>query len=85
MEIPQNWEEENKELQRVFPFANFVKAVEFVQRIVPLAEETQHHPDVEIFSYNKVKIKLTTHEENKITEKDIQMAKKIGELYSSLK
>lgn len=81
MEYPSNWEENENKLVRVFEFENFVKAIEFVDSIVPLAEELGHHPDVEIFSYNKVRVSLTTHDEgNTITQKDVQLAKEIDEL-----
>ena len=81
MKYPEDWKKEENHLERVFEFGNFVQAVDFVNKIVPLAQEQRHHPDIEIFSYNKVKIKLTTHDEGyKITEKDIELAKRINEI-----
>jgi 4a-hydroxytetrahydrobiopterin dehydratase len=78
MKYPTNWEEKDNFLVRTFEFDNFVQAVEFVNKITPLAEEQGHHPDIEIFSYNKVRVKLTTHDEgNEITEKDVELAEKI--------
>jgi 4a-hydroxytetrahydrobiopterin dehydratase len=77
------WREENNFLVRVFKFENFVKAVDFVNEIVPIAEEQGHHPDIEIFGYNKVKVKLTTHEEeNTVTNKDMELAKMISSMIS---
>ncbi len=79
MEYPINWQEKDNFLIRIFEFDNFVQAVNFVKKIVPIAEEQGHHPDIEIFSYKKVKVKLTTHDEGyKITEKDIELADKIN-------
>jgi 4a-hydroxytetrahydrobiopterin dehydratase len=81
MKYPTNWEEKDNFLVRTFEFDNFVQAVEFVNKIVPLAEEQGHHPDIEIFSYNKVRVKLTTHDEgNEIREKDVELAVKINEI-----
>jgi 4a-hydroxytetrahydrobiopterin dehydratase len=78
VDYPEGWKEQGGYLIRVFEFENFVKAVEFVNEIVPIAEEMEHHPDLEVFSYNKVMVKLTTHDEgNHITEKDLVLAKKI--------
>jgi 4a-hydroxytetrahydrobiopterin dehydratase len=51
-----------------------VEAVEFINQIVPIAEEADHHPDIEIFSYKKVKIKLIPHDAGEITEKDVNLA-----------
>lgn len=81
MKYPKNWEKKENHLERVFKFDNFIQAVDFVKEIVPLAEERGHHPDLEIFSYNKVRVKLTTHDEGyKITEKDVELAKSINEI-----
>jgi 4a-hydroxytetrahydrobiopterin dehydratase len=81
MKYPTNWEEKDNFLVRTFEFDNFVQAVEFVNKITPLAEEQGHHPDIEIFSYNKVRVKLTTHDEgNKVTVKDVELAMKINEI-----
>lgn len=81
MAYPNLWTEENGTLTRIFTFENFIEAVDFVNKILPVAEKLNHHPDVEIFSYKNVKIKLTTHDEgNKITDKDIELAKEIDKI-----
>ncbi|MFA7628397.1 MAG: 4a-hydroxytetrahydrobiopterin dehydratase [Candidatus Dojkabacteria bacterium] len=81
MEYPKGWKEEESFLVKVFEFNNFVEAVDFVNKIVPLAEDMGHHPDLETFSYKKVRVKLTTHDEgNKITEKDTELAEKIEKI-----
>jgi 4a-hydroxytetrahydrobiopterin dehydratase len=71
------WKEENNRLVKEFTFSNFEQAVEFVNKILPIAEELNHHPDVLIHSYKKVKVMIYTHDENKITEKDHKLSKKI--------
>jgi 4a-hydroxytetrahydrobiopterin dehydratase len=86
MEYPKEWSEKANSLVRGFQFENFVEAVAFVAKIVPIAEGMNHHPDVEIFSYNKVRIKLKTHDAgNRITEKDVALAKKISVLFEGAK
>lgn len=78
---PNGWEEQGGFLVKVFEFENFVEAVDFVNKIVPLAEDRGHHPDLEIFSYKKVRVKLTTHDEgNKITERDAKLAEEIEKI-----
>ena len=72
-----DWKIEDKSLVKEFEFANFTEAIGFVNKILPLAEEAQHHPDILIHSYKKVKIMLSTHTEDKITNKDYSLAKKI--------
>lgn len=75
-----NWKTENNKLIKEFDLGNFVKAVEFVNKIVPLAENADHHPDIFIHSYKKVRIELMTHSEGKITDKDYNLAKEIDKI-----
>ena len=70
------WEREGDALVHQFEFANFVGSVDFVNRITPIAEEMNHHPDLEI-SWNKVTVSLSTHSEGGITENDFKLAAKI--------
>jgi 4a-hydroxytetrahydrobiopterin dehydratase len=53
--------------------------VDFVNRLTPVAEEMNHHPDLSI-SWNKVKVSLSTHSEGGITENDFKLAAKIDSL-----
>ena len=71
------WEIKNKFLEKEFKFADFTEAINFINQILPLAEEADHHPDILIYSYNCVKIMLYTHSEQKVTAKDYELAKKI--------
>ncbi len=71
------WQKENNTLTKEFSFLTFVAAVAFVNQITPLAEAMNHHPDIFIHSYNQVKITLSTHSEEKVTEKDLGLARKI--------
>ena len=81
MENINQWINEEGMLVKTFTFGNFVEAVAFVNKIVPLAEKAEHHPDIEIFSYKNVRIKLTTHDKgDKITEKDFSLAKEIDKI-----
>ena len=73
------WEREGDALAREFEFANFVGSVDFVNRLTPVAEEMNHHPDLSI-SWNKVRVSLSTHSEGGITENDFKLAAKIDSL-----
>jgi 4a-hydroxytetrahydrobiopterin dehydratase len=75
-----NWTTENNKWVKEFEFVNFVKAVEFVNKIVPLAESADHHPDILIHSYKKVRIELITHSKGKITDLDYKLAEEIDKL-----
>lgn len=76
------WDEKNYKLTRTFHFDDFVKAMDFVNRVAQLAEEKQHHPDIFI-SYSKVTLMLSTHDAgHKVTDKDREMAEKIDSFYT---
>jgi 4a-hydroxytetrahydrobiopterin dehydratase len=75
-----NWNIENKKLVREFEFVDFKEIIAFVNQVARLAEETKHHPDILIHSYNKARIILFTHDKNKITDADYSLAEKINTL-----
>jgi 4a-hydroxytetrahydrobiopterin dehydratase len=84
MIIPKDWKKEKSFLTRTFVFKNFIQAIDFVNHVAQFAEKLNHHPDIEIFSYKKVKIKLTTHDKGSIiTNKDMQLARKINTIKES--
>ena len=74
------WEIKDNLLVKEFVLSNFTEAADLVQKIVPIANEADHHPDVLIHSYKKVKVMLMTHSEGKITDKDYDLAKKIDQI-----
>jgi 4a-hydroxytetrahydrobiopterin dehydratase len=76
------WTLNGKEIQRVYQFANFVEAMEFVNRIAEAAEAVNHHPDITI-NYNRVTLSLTSHDSGGVTQRDIRMAEKINQLGTS--
>ena len=73
------WRREGGALWREFDCQNFLGSVEFVNRITPVAEEMNHHPDVAI-SWSKVTISLTTHSQGGITDRDFELAMRIDGL-----
>ena len=52
----------------------------FANRVARLAEAANHHPDITIYNYNRVKVTLTTHDEDGLTMKDFKLAAKINKL-----
>jgi len=75
-----NWKEEEGKLVKEFQFNDFTEAVDFINQILPLAEEQNHHPDILLHSYKMVKVMIYTHDENKNTKKDHKLAKDIESL-----
>ena len=77
------WKEINNELCKDFEFENFVNAFAFMTKVAIIAEKVNHHPYWENV-YNKVKIKLSTHDAGDvITDKDKKLAKNIDDLFQS--
>jgi 4a-hydroxytetrahydrobiopterin dehydratase len=74
-----DWRLEDKTITCTRTFRDFIAAVNFVNRLVAPAEAAGHHPDLFI-SYNRVVIKLTTHDAGGLTEKDFALAEVITTL-----
>jgi 4a-hydroxytetrahydrobiopterin dehydratase len=73
------WELDKKAIERTFEFDDFALAIDFVNGIAELAEELDHHPDIDI-RYNKVRVILSTHSKGGLTELDFDLAERIGNL-----
>lgn len=73
------WHLNGQAIERVFRFADFKSAMEFVNRIADAAEEANHHPDISI-SYNKVTLTLISHDSGGVTERDVKLAGRINEI-----
>jgi 4a-hydroxytetrahydrobiopterin dehydratase len=74
-----NWNFENNGIEKKFVFKNFSQALGFIVQVGVLSEKANHHP--ELFNvYNKVNIRLTTHDANGLTEKDFDLANNIEKL-----
>lgn len=73
------WKETDNRITKAFAFADFKEALAFVNKVGELAEEANHHPDLEL-SWGKVVVSLSTHSEGCVTEKDRQLAKKIDDI-----
>jgi 4a-hydroxytetrahydrobiopterin dehydratase len=73
------WEHEKKHIERTFEFDEFSQAIDFVNSVAEIAEEEEHHPDMDI-RYNKVRVELSTHRSGGLTEQDFEVAEKIDNL-----
>ena len=67
------WSRSGAQIERTFKFANFVEAMQFVNRVAEIAEVRNHHPDITI-RWNKVTLVLSTHSAGGLTEKDFAAA-----------
>jgi 4a-hydroxytetrahydrobiopterin dehydratase len=73
------WEYEKKSITRTIEFEEFNDAIDFVNDLAEIAEEAQHHPDINI-RHTKVSLKLTTHDAGGVTDLDIELAQRVDNL-----
>lgn len=74
------WKEENNQLVRHYEFKNFSEAFAFMTRVAFIAEKHDHHPEWTNV-YNKLVIKLSTHDAgNIVTDKDRHLAEAIDQI-----
>ena len=59
-------------------FAGFAAAMVFVNAVASLAEQMDHHPDIDI-RYNKVRLALISHDVDGLTARDLRFAKRLQE------
>jgi 4a-hydroxytetrahydrobiopterin dehydratase len=76
LEALAGWEREADEIVKTFECATFADAISFVVRVGFLAESADHHPDIDI-RWRKVRIALTTHSANGLTNRDLDLATEI--------
>lgn len=76
-----DWSQNEDVISKEFIFAEFAEAIMFVNRVAELAEDADHHPDIDI-RFNKVTLALSTHSAGGLTHKDIELAQQIEELLS---
>jgi 4a-hydroxytetrahydrobiopterin dehydratase len=74
------WKYLDNSIGKEFKLKDFKNAIVFVNSIADEAEKMDHHPDILIHSWNKVKITISTHSAGGITQNDFFLAKKIEEL-----
>jgi len=76
--IPE-WDLEKKHIERTFEFDEFSEAIDFLNSVTEVAEDEEHHPDIDI-RFNKVRLILSTHSKGGLTELDFSLAERIDTL-----
>jgi 4a-hydroxytetrahydrobiopterin dehydratase len=74
------WQRDGDEIAREWKFEDFAAAKAFVDRVAEAAEEANHHPDILLHGWNKVRLSLMTHSEGGLTDNDFDMAGRLDGL-----
>jgi 4a-hydroxytetrahydrobiopterin dehydratase len=73
------WERDGAALVKVHTGRAFADALDYVNAVGALAEEMDHHPDIDI-RWNRVTLRLSTHSAGGITEADLELGRRIDAL-----
>ncbi len=77
------WKLADNQLIRTFEFQDFVQSLSFINSLVAYFETVDHHPDVHI-AYGEVTFELTRYDlGGRVTDRDVEVAKKISSQYRS--
>jgi 4a-hydroxytetrahydrobiopterin dehydratase len=75
-----DWSLEGKEIVREWELEDFAQAIAFVNRVAEAAEKANHHPDILLHGWNKVRLALSSHSAGGLTAADFEMAQRFDEL-----
>lgn len=74
--------EKGKSIRKQFKFTSFRDSIVFVNRVATLADQADHHPDLDI-RYDKVLLTLSTHSASGLTQKDLDLARSVDHATSA--
>jgi 4a-hydroxytetrahydrobiopterin dehydratase len=74
------WRRDGDAIVRDLKFGDFGEAMQFVNRVADEAESANHHPDILIHGWNRVRLTLSTHSEGGLTDNDFALAQRIDSL-----
>ena len=75
-----DWGREGEHIVRDWEFKDFGEAVAFVNRVADAAEGANHHPDILLHGWNKVRLSVTNHSAGGLTDADFELATKVDAL-----
>jgi 4a-hydroxytetrahydrobiopterin dehydratase len=71
---------EGSSIVRDLEFPDFAAAIAFVDSVAEIAEAANHHPDILLHGWNKVRLTLSTHSQGGLTDADFELARQIDRL-----
>jgi 4a-hydroxytetrahydrobiopterin dehydratase len=76
----EGWSREGDAIEREWKLADFAAAMQFVVRVGEAAEAADHHPDILLHGWNKVRLTLSTHSQGGLTAADFELAGQLDRL-----
>ena len=73
------WSRTGSSITRTFEASSFITGISFVQEVAGIAEERDHHPDIDI-RYNRITLTLSTHDQGGLTALDFDVARAVDDL-----
>ncbi|HEX5115833.1 MAG TPA: 4a-hydroxytetrahydrobiopterin dehydratase [Pseudonocardiaceae bacterium] len=67
------WERDGQTLVRTVELDDFPQAIQVVDRVAVLAEQANHHPDIDI-RWRTLTFRCSTHSEGGLTQADLDLA-----------
>ncbi len=75
-----SWAVVDGKLTRAFTFDSFLAGIAFVQQVAQIAEELDHHPDIDV-RWRTITLAVNTHDAGgAVTAKDYGLAERIDQL-----
>ncbi len=79
-QLPADWDHEDGEIVRTYEFDSYLDGVGFAAGAGGVAEDAWHHPEMTI-TYGEVEVRLSTHDMDGVTHKDIDLAERFDDIY----
>jgi len=76
------WRLRGRFIVRSVETGDFAGSMDLLRRVARVAERMSHHPDVEL-GYGYLRLRLTTHEEGGLTERDFRLAEEVEKVISA--
>ena len=75
-----DWRRDGDAIVRDLQFGDFAEAMDHVNKVAAAAEEANHHPDILVHGWNKVRLILSTHSVGGLTQADLDMARTLDQV-----
>ncbi|MFG1950268.1 4a-hydroxytetrahydrobiopterin dehydratase [Micromonospora sp. NPDC048830] len=77
-----DWTGDPTGISRAVELGNFPAAIAVVDRVAVVAEELDHHPDIDI-RWRTLTFRCVTHSAGGVTHRDLELARRIDDILRS--